>query len=296
MDKRINIRFFDPDINFIGEITDYTALIHVSKWKSYGDFEIHSSVMYDRLFQDGNIIMLDNDARKTGIIKYIGADDEEGGSVELKGFSLLHMLTQRITVPPKGKAHHEFNKAAAEDIMTALVNTNAVAPADSKRKIPKLVVKQSAGRGDRLTYQTRYDVLTDCLEELCSASGLGVCVSLDPQNKQFVFEVLEGVDRTVNQTVRPPMIFNVNYDNIENREYIRDSSEYKNCAYTGGQGDGVNRVIKIIGNEKTGLDRYELFVDARDVEDEANLPDRGRVKLAECEKISSYTCEADAAL
>ncbi len=216
--------------------------------------------------------------------------------MELKGFSLLHMLTQRITVPPKGKAHHEFNKAAAEDIMTALVNTNAVSPADSKRKIPKLVIKQSAGRGDRLTYQTRYDVLTDCLEELCSASGLGVCVSLDPQNKQFVFEVLEGVDRTVNQTDRPPMIFNVNYDNIENREYIRDSSEYKNCAYTGGQGDGAKRVIKIIGNEKTGLDRYELFVDARDVEDEANLPDRGRVKLVECEKISSYTCEADAAL
>ena len=54
-------------------------------------------------------------------------------------------------------------------------------------------------------------------------------------------------------------------------------------------GSGAKRVIKIIGNEKTGLDRYELFVDARDVEDEANLPDRGRVKLVECEKISSYT-------
>ncbi|SUY94734.1 phage-like protein [Blautia producta] len=99
--------------------------------------------MYDRLFHDGNIIMLDNDTRKTGIIKYIGVDDEEGGTVELKGFSLLHMLTQRITVPPKGKAHHEFNKAAAEDIMTALVNTNAVAPADSKRKIPKLVINKA---------------------------------------------------------------------------------------------------------------------------------------------------------
>ncbi len=99
MDKRINIRFFDPDINFIGEITDYTALIHVSKWKSYGDFEIHSSVMYDRLFQDGNIIMLDNDARKTGIIKYIGADDEEG----ICG-------TQRVLVAPY--AHAEDNSPA----------------------------------------------------------------------------------------------------------------------------------------------------------------------------------------
>ncbi|MFR6273369.1 MAG: Gp37-like protein [Blautia sp.] len=82
-------------MNFIGEITDYTALIHVSKWKSYGDFEIHSSVMYDRLFQDGNIIMLDNDAKKTGIIKYIGADDEEGGSVELKGFSLCSICSHK---------------------------------------------------------------------------------------------------------------------------------------------------------------------------------------------------------
>ena len=108
--------------------------------------------------------------------------------------------------------------------------------------------------------------------------GMGVCVSLDPQNKQFVFEVLEGVDRTVNQTDRPPMIFNVNYDNIENREYIRDSSEYKNCAYTGGQGDGVNRVIKSLETKKTGLDRYEMFVDARDVKMRQNLPDRAKVK------------------
>lgn len=296
MDKRINIRFFDENIRFIGELNNYTALIHVLRWKTYGSFEIHVPVMYDRLFQEGNIIMLNNERRKTGIIKYIGIDDKDGDEVVIKGFSLLYILTQRITIPPAGRAYHEFNKTCAEDIMIALVNANAIAPADAARKIPKLIVRKSQGRGDKLTYQTRYDGLLDALTELCAASGLGICMELDPENKQYVFLVLEGTDRSVNQQERPPMIFNINYDNISGREYIRDSSDYKNCAYTGGQGDGVDRIIKVIGAENTGINRHEMFVDARDIEDENNLPDRGNVRLTEHAKVTTYSCKADDSL
>lgn len=293
MDKRVTIRFFDSDINFIGEIDNYNTLIYISKWKTYGQFEIHTAIPNERLFQEGHLILLNNDPRKSGIIKYVKMDDKDGGEIQIKGFSLLYLLTQRITIPPSGKAYHEFTNTTAEDIIISLVKYNAVSPVDGKRKIPKLVTGNSEGRGGRLSYQTRYDGLVDCLSELCTTSGLGVCISLDPVGKQFIFEVLEGIDRSVNQTERPPMIFNVNYDNISYREYTTDASEYKNCAYTGGQGDGVERVIRVVGGENAGLERYELFVDARDVEDANKLTDRGKVKLSESQKITAYNCEAD---
>lgn len=135
MDKRVTIRFFDSDINFIGEIDNYNTLIYISKWKTYGQFEIHTAIPNERLFQEGHLILLNNDPRKTGIIKYVKMDDKDGGEIQIKGFSLLYLLTQRITIPPAGRANHEFTNTPAEDIIISLVNYNAVSPVDGKRKM-----------------------------------------------------------------------------------------------------------------------------------------------------------------
>ena len=121
-------------------------------------------------------------------------------------------------------------------------------------------------------------IVDEAVTALCEASGLGVSISLIPENQQLLFEVLEGVDRSANQSNRPPMIFNVDYDNVTNREFISDISEYKNTAIVAGQGEGAERRIRYVGNENSGLERYELFVDARDIEDDTALPDRGKSK------------------
>lgn len=194
--------------------------------------------------------------------------------------------------PPKGLAYHSFHDTA-ENIICSLVKANATNATDTKRNIPFLKVKASSGRGDRVYYQTRYDNLDEAVTALCEASGLGVSVSLIPENQQLLFEVLEGVDRSANQSNRPPMIFNVDYDNVTNREFISDISEYKNTAIVAGQGEGAERRIRYVGNENSGLERYELFVDARDIEDDTALPDRGKSKLAECACNDTYSSEVD---
>lgn len=142
-------------------------------------------------------------------------------------------------------------------------------------------------------YQTRYDKLDEAVKSLCEASGLGVAVSLDSERKKLVFEVLQGADRSADNGVRPPMVFNKEYDNVTNREYISDMSEYKNCAITAGQGDGADRKIVIVGGEYSGMERYEVFVDARDIEDDTQLPDRGKSKLAEYACADSYSSDVD---
>ena len=35
------IRFYDPELNFLKEVDDYTAFIYRSKWNSYGTFELY---------------------------------------------------------------------------------------------------------------------------------------------------------------------------------------------------------------------------------------------------------------
>ncbi|MSS43170.1 hypothetical protein FYJ27_05415 [Anaerosalibacter bizertensis] len=290
----VNIRIFDKDINFIGEVDNYTSLFYISKWENFGELEFHvSNSNIDRdLMKKGNIIMIDNDGSRTGVIEYVEINQENVEEITIKGYSLGYWLTQRITVPPTGRAYHTFN-TNIEDIMIQLVKVNAVDPEDINRKIPGLILETSKGRGEVIEFQTRYKNLADELTKLSKASGLGWTVELDYKNKKFVFKILEGKDLSTEQSTNPPQIFSVDYDNIKKQSYIDSDIGYKNMAFVAGQGEGAEREIEVLNNDLSGFDRRETFIDARDIEQGGNLIDRGKVKLAETPQINSFECEVD---
>lgn len=290
----MDLKVFDKELRYLGIFDGYTEYSIASKWTSFGDFAIYSDEYVKKYHQEGNYILFGDDMTRCGIIKRVFIDpDSSERTVSIKGFTLLHLLTQRITVPPAGRSHHIFSKAAAEDILKALVEANCTQASDRKRNMPLLECAPSKGRGDRLNYQTRYDPLADALKEIAEASGLGMCIRMDLEKRKLVFDVLEGKDRSILQDELPPKIFRKEYDNMTSCQYDLDSSDYKNCAYTGGRGEGENRKIYLSGGENVGMDRYEMFVDARDIEDDAKLPDRAMVKLAECTKTISYKSGVD---
>lgn len=292
MDKNINIRIFDKDINFLGEVDNFTSLFYIRKWETYGEFEIHLSVDKIHMMKKGNLIMINNDGNRAGVIKHIEINEEDLEEITIKGFSLFYWFTDRITVPPVGYAYHTFN-TNVEDIMIDLVRTNAVDPADSKRKIPNLIVDLSKHRGGKLQFQTRYKNLSDELVKLSKVSGLGITIDLDYRSKKFIFRVLEGKDLSYGQTDNPPYIFSLEYDNIIKQNYIESDIGYKNVGYVAGQGEGEDRQIEIVQDDFVGFDRRETFIDARDVEDGVSLVDRGKLKLQETQEIQSFESEVD---
>lgn len=292
MDKNVSIRIFDKNLNFLGEIDSYTSLFYIRKWESYGEFEFHISEIDINLIKKGNIIMLNKDGYRTGVIEHIEDKQENKEDITVKGFSLSYWFTQRITVPPVGYAYHDFN-TNVEDIMIALVKLNASDPMDIKRKIPYLQVEPSQGRGEVLQFQTRYKTLSDELTKLSKTSGLGFEVFLDYKNKKLLFKVLSGRDLSYNQRLYPPAIFSIEYDNIINQTYIESNIGYKNVGYVAGQGEGADRQLEILNSEIQGFDRREVFIDARDIDEGGSLIDRGRVKLSESQPIQSFECEVD---
>ncbi len=76
--------------------------------------------------------------------------------------------------------------------------------------------------------------------------------------------------------------------------YTESQTDYKNVAYLAGQGEGKDREVVIMGNEITGFDRRELFVDARDIQ-EGSLEDRGKLKLADYKQVKSFEATVEAA-
>lgn len=289
MEASIIIRFFNKDLDFIGEVDDFTSFIYERKWFTYSNFQLVVENFDKDLFQEGNYIVVNNDPYRSGQITKVNITDD---TVTIKGFGIGFWFTDRITYPTINKNTFSMSDYA-ENIMYELIKFNAIDSNITNRNFQNLIVNSTQGRGEKIAFETRYKVLSDELETISKTSRLGWNIKFDYKNKRFIFESLVGIDRTVNQADVPPMIFSRRYDNILELEYTKDVSEYKNCAIVAGQGEGSNREIVIVNDNLSGQDRKELFVDARDVEDGTNLADRGKSKLAENTIIESFEATID---
>lgn len=289
MEASIIIRFFNKDLDFIGEVDDFTSFIFNRKWFTYSNFQLVVEEFDKDLFQEGNYIVVNNDPYRSGQITKVNITDD---TVTIKGFGIGFWFNDRITYPIDNKDTFYMNDYA-ENIMYELTKFNAIDSNITNRNFQNLIVNSTQGRGEKIAFETRYKVLSDELETISKSSRLGWNIKFDYKNKRFVFESLVGIDRTVNQADVPPMIFSRRYDNVLELEYTKDVSEYKNCAIVAGQGEGSNREIVIVNDNLSGQDRKELFVDARDIEDGSNLADRGKSKLAENTIIESFEATID---
>ncbi|MCM3316192.1 siphovirus ReqiPepy6 Gp37-like family protein [Rummeliibacillus stabekisii] len=308
------LRIIDLNFNLIDEITQYSSLQFTRKWHEIGEIElkINRYIRGANELTKDRIIFPHNHLHKAYQIKHREIElDENGKETEnwlIKAKPLKAWLSQRLILPPSHTAY-DNKQGNAETVMKHYVNLHAVNPVDSKRKIPKLVIAPNKNRGDSISRSSRFDVLSDEMTTISQLSGLGWNVVVDIKNKQFVFEVAEGVNRVASQRVNPPVIFSPEYNSLKNMEYTESYLDYKNMAYVAGQGEGVERRVITLNDTSTGLDRYELFVDARDVEETksvdatdsegdpttedvprpedeiiAELTDRGKEKLAEHEQ------------
>ncbi len=136
-------------------------------------------------------------------------------------------------------------------------------------------------RGILHTYEAfRFKKLSDTLEYLSQASGLGW--NIVAENGKLVFKILEGSDRSEEQSENNTVVFSFYRGNVKRVEYTEDTLEMNNQLLVGGQGEGTDRDLLVIGNfEETGVWSQLGFIDARDVETLDGLETRGLGKFVE---------------
>lgn len=293
----MNALIMDKDFKSVAVIDDYESFIWTDRYCGYGDFELYapvSAAFFDHT-KDGYYIY-SNDSEHTMIIEKndIESDAEEGSHVTVTGRSLESLLDRRIIWA------QTTITGSLQDGIKKLLNENIISPSDAKRKIPNFIFKESTDeRVTKLTVDAQYtgDNLYDAIKSLCETNELGFKVVLNSDLK-FEFSLYFGSDRSYNQKTLPYVIFSPNFENLVNSNYYESSAELKNVALVGGEGEGSDRKFKSIygnGAEEfpSGLDRRELFVDARDLstktsdrtlstaEYNAQLEQRGYDKLGE---------------
>ena len=282
----------------------YNSFIWTDRYSKYGDFELHASMSEDLLqYLKQDYYITNANSEHVMIIEklLINSDTENGNTITVSGRSLESLLERRIVwkrTTLSGNLQNSIKK---------LLTENVISPKDSNRKIEDFIFEESTDSAiTELTIKGQYtgDNLYEAITSICQENNIGFKVTMNNLN-QFVFKLYSGVDRSYGQSVNPYVVFSPNFENIIESNYIESKMALKNVALIGGEGEGTARKYTSVGTA-SGLDRRELFIDARDVRSEDDngnsrpeavyleqLPQRGREKLAENVDVVAFEGEAD---
>ena len=293
----MEIYVFDKALNFQGLLESFFSLRWIRKYSKCGDFELHCNLTPDtlNLLKKGNVIWK-NDDDEAGYIEYRNLrHDIEGKEVlVVRGKFLTGYLGRRINW---GQLLHN---GTALDLVRKLVSENAINPTNSTRKIPRMVLDGTVIFTEDISYQNSYGNVLEEIEKVSLATEIGYRTVFDYENKSLIFEIYKGLDRTAGNGINPPAIFSQEFENVLEQEYTDSMNNYRNTVLVAGEGEGSDRELVSIENGQ-GLDRYEMFVDAKDLqskdENDNTIPlaeyrqlleDRGISKLSEHKEIQTF--------
>lgn len=298
---------FDLDFNFHGIIDDYVNIPVTRNYEKKTSFtiEVAPTDKNLQLLKKNRLIAKQTDIEHAFIIETIEFNDGKDSSLSATVFSLHHLLQKRAIIDQQTF----YGKVG--QVLSQFVEANAVNPANPNRKIPSLVIdSNNAYIGPSVAESRTSGQLDDVLFEIAIKFGVSWDILFDYENKQFVFKVWQGKDRSEQQSINPRVVFAKEFDNVIGQNYIDSENGYKNVAIVAGEGEGVDRKRVIVNDELSGFERNELFVDARDLQstyyDENNqevtipeseylniLRERGKSKLAELEPIEILDSQID---
>lgn len=300
----MSIWILDRSFTKLAIVDDYESLIWVDRYNTPGEFEIYARADAKSLeFLKKENILINTESEHGMIIESIRVttDVEEGSKTIVTGRSLESILGRRIVWKMT-----DFNNVSLQSAIERLLNENAINPSDTNRKIPNLIFESSTDTAItdlKLSLQVTGDNLLDTIEAICEVEHLGFKITIS--NDKFVFKLYSGQDRSFKQSKNTYVIFSSNFDNLISSEFYESDVEYKNVTLVAGEDEGEDRKTLEVGTA-SGLDRKELYTDARDIQSKdeegeeipleeyyARLKQRGNEKLAECKKKTTFEGKCD---
>lgn len=255
----------------------------------------------------GNFILFDKEVM--GVIKYVHRQHIDSPQVEISGYLINHILEFRshlVMTMYHGKIF---------DIERQMVNDLFINPTDTNRTIDLIVLDDVENVPDSETIRYQ-DTGHDCAEEIAFLNdprGYGYDLVPEIQNynplldkptniKQFTFVCKVGSDRSKGNTDgNNPVVFSMSLNNISDLEYENNATSFRNYVLVAGEDSGENRRTVAVGDTTaTGLDRLEVFIDARDIQSEdeegQTIPESEYLELLRergLDKMKDYKMQED---
>lgn len=250
----------NQDMSREGLIEGFESLIWTKRYWECGDFELYlpaSEETLSLLKQDRYLMREDDDALMIIEKIEVVTDSEDGNHLIVSGRSFESILDRRIVWKQR------TYQGTAENVIEKLLNESMIVPETAARRIDHMGFTAASSGSGTLSAQYTGTSVYEAVSEMCESYGLGFRFGAD-----LVFTVYKGADRSAGQSENPRVIFSPMYDNLLESDYYTDKKDYKTVVLVAGEGEGSSRRYHSYGTSASGINRRELFVDARDIQSE----------------------------
>ena len=247
---------------------------YTAKFLGSGDFTmvLHFIPEIISVLSVNDIINYDGDWLIIKGIKY----DETAG-ITLTGNDLNGILSQRIA-PPDQVSGTSTAGCISHYLDNNIILPNAQNNADIARRIPLVFPAGGiAGNNDDSFKNNNYENLADIIRTLCEWADIGYRITGGGSGRKFMFDLVKGTDRSIEQSVRPRVIFSPGWGNVVSQSFEHDVSNMYNAVYgfdSGSSVVGIGYRYKTARVIPAGLLRQEAVVDVSldDGETVDNIP------------------------
>lgn len=255
----IDIFVLDGNLKLAGVVDAYKSLIWVNRYSKPGDCEVYLDANPENiaLLGIGKYLVRSDDPMICRIRKIeIDTAPENGNYLIVTGYDVKKLIDQRIFW---GKATVNGN---LEAFIRKVVNSSCASTANAERKFKKdngeqlLYLGSEAGLTFTESEQISYKNVGEKIREYCDKFKFGYRVIRN--GEKLYFELFNGSDKT------DTVIFSDEYENLASTKYVDDATDLANVALIAGSGEDAERLTDVYGSA-SGLERYELFADARDI-------------------------------
>ena len=266
------ISFYGTDLILKNIVRNWVSLLAVNTYNSMGCFtlELQNTPYNAELMQLWNYCTIDNDNENVYVITSANIAD---GKIVLTGFPATYIFSKRASTTV-------ISNKKAEVAMKSLVDN--MSPWDN------VITEEIKGLTDTFKNQMSDKQILEYLQGIGQATDMGF--RLVKEGQKLVFKTYKP---KINNSVK----YSTSLKNVANLEYFISDNDYYNYAIVAGSEHGDKRitVTSSIG-DTTGVDRRELYVDARNEQPEegetledykARLERVGLQKLAEHLKIET---------
>lgn len=293
-------------------IDRFESFIWTDRWRDIGDFElvVHSTPEMRRLLTIGTKLATNESDRFMIIEDYDDKKDTEGRKLlTLKGRSGESILEQRVATTgmagltsdtdwlidgtPGDIARKIFNDIC----VLGILNESDIIPfyTPGTTYAPNTISEPSMVFQAAIPMSSVYEAI----KNLCDIYDLGFRLVRNFDNSQLFFHIYTGNDRTAQQSLMAPVIFSPELDNLTNPSEVQSISKLKNVAYVFSQQGSEIVYAEGASSSTAGFNRRVLYVDARDVADEAGptltsiLQNKGYEALAKNRGMAAFDGEVN---
>ena len=279
----MELRIFNRDLEPLGIVDEAISTIwQPSYWDKgdYGDVKILAPITDNNtaLLVKGNIIVRHGESAEYSdasgewrramqiTYRYISKDINGAEQIEVQGCFLKKWLSKRRLTEKLVMSDTNQN------IINRIVTENYAQPADAARTAERFdILQQDDLGGTTVEYSAEFGASAeDEIYNRALVGKLGFDILVNERTRRYGFWLYKGKDLTATNTQgNKPCLFSRDFDNVNELEYTESIEDMKNVAYVEGAADENDIRPQIVvwkdGEEATGWDRDELFVEATDI-------------------------------